>query len=143
LGSGPYFLRDMKTCPMNMEKNMDRYRILVVGCGSIGQRHARLLSERKNIDLFIADSSPECRAACAAVADAKEVFSEFDKALACQPDGVFICTPNYLHVEMAGQALDAGACVLLEKPVADTLAEARRLAAHSANGKVAVGYAGR
>lgn len=45
---------------------------------------------------------------------------------------VSICTPTDTHVDLAIAALDAGKHVLLEKPVAPTLAEAKRLAAHAA-----------
>jgi len=124
---------------------MRQFTILVAGCGSIGQRHARLLAERKDVDLLLADPAPANLQACAAVASARETFTRYGEALQRKPDGVFICSPNRFHVDMALQAVDAGAGVLLEKPVADTVADARRLLAVDAGArkKIAVGYTGR
>ena len=41
-------------------------------------------------------------------------------------DAVHICTPNELHFPMAEAAMEAGKHVLCEKPLASTMAEARR-----------------
>lgn len=119
---------------------MKRYSILVVGCGSIGQRHARLLAERDNIDILLADPLEQNIKACSSAITPKEVFSDYEKALACKPDGVFICTPNHMHAEMAVKALDAGACVLVEKPVDANVSSAAKLAKHPSSHKVMVGY---
>ncbi len=53
------------------------------------------------------------------------------RAEAARPDGieaVAIVTPNHLHVPVAIAALEAGLHVICDKPVATSLAEARRLA---------------
>ena len=46
-----------------------------------------------------------------------------------RPDGVVLATPNQLHVEHALQCIEAGVPMLLEKPIAPTVAEAERLVA--------------
>ncbi len=124
-----------------------RYRVLVAGCGSIGQRHARLLAERPEVDLFLADPLAANRAAAAAAAAVppRAVFADYGQALRAGMDAVFVCSPNHLHVPMTLAALAAGAHVLLEKPAAPTAAEAAALipARDRAGTQVAVGYANR
>ncbi|HYK63340.1 MAG TPA: Gfo/Idh/MocA family oxidoreductase, partial [Patescibacteria group bacterium] len=56
------------------------------------------------------------------------VYVDFDEMLAREhPDAVGIFTPNHLHCEFTVKALEAGAHVLVEKPMAPTAAEARRM----------------
>jgi predicted dehydrogenase len=62
-----------------------------------------------------------------------EAFDSLDEALAASSgeralDGVVICTPPSARVEVAERALAAGLSVLLEKPLAHTLEDGRRLA---------------
>ncbi len=55
-------------------------------------------------------------------------YSDFDEMLAREhPDAVGIFTPNRWHCEFTVKALDAGAHVLVEKPMAPTAAEARKM----------------
>ena len=66
-----------------------------------------------------------------AVAQAHDIpnaYSDFSELLA-QPDvqGLCLSTPPFVHYEMAAQALEAGKHVFLEKPVAMTAAEAKKL----------------
>jgi predicted dehydrogenase len=124
-------------------KSMNTYKILVAGCGSIGQRHANLLSERQNIEVLLADPLEGNLTACTAKTGPRARFRDYEEALAHKPEGVFICTPNHLHAAMALKALDAGACVLVEKPVDADLVQAQQLARHQARDKVLVGYANR
>jgi len=126
-----------------MEK--DQFRILVVGCGSIGQRHARLLSRRKDVTLFIADPVLQNREACKAAANVQKEYADYTAALSEGMDGVFVCVPDKLHVSVALNALNAGACILCEKPVAPGVAEAEKLLAaeRRVGRKVQIGYMSR
>jgi predicted dehydrogenase len=70
-------------------------------------------------------------------------FSNFDEALAqLVPDAVCISTYSETHAEYAVRAMEAGAHVFLEKPIADTLADAERViaAARRARRALVVGY---
>jgi len=120
-----------------------RVRILVAGLGSIGRRHARLLAERPEVDLLLCDPVAECRAdVMAAIGRPAVESADYDDALAAGPALVFICTPNQQHAPMGVAAIAAGADVFVEKPVAETVAEATQLvvAAESAGRRLHVGY---
>ena len=56
-------------------------------------------------------------------------FSELDAFLDAELDVVSICTPPWTHAELASQALDAGAHVLTEKPMAMDTQEAKSMVA--------------
>jgi predicted dehydrogenase len=70
-------------------------------------------------------------------------FSSYEKALVeVKPDAVCISTYSDTHADYAVMAMEAGAHVFLEKPVADTLADAERVIATARRTKRAliVGY---
>ncbi|MBN1942909.1 MAG: Gfo/Idh/MocA family oxidoreductase [Phycisphaerae bacterium] len=118
-------------------------RVLVAGLGSIGRRHARLLSERQDVELTICDPVEEHRKdTLATLTNPAAATSDYPAALSERPDAVIIATPNHLHVPMGLQAVEAGADVLMEKPISDTLADARQLvaAAEKAGRFLQVGY---
>lgn len=77
----------------------------------------------------IADVLPERARALAAQFDIHpEIYADAHEMLAReQPDVVSICVPNMLHEELAVAALEAGAHVLCEKPLAPTVAAAERM----------------
>ena len=103
--------------------------ILVVGCGSIGRRHARILRALGVHDLWVCDPVPTSCEALAAETPVTRTLDSFDTALAAKPDAVFICTPPKLHVPMSIQALNSGAHVFCEKPLSDTTEGLDELAA--------------
>src|SRR5450755_1209977 len=109
------------------------YRALVVGCGSIGRRHARNLKALGVQQLGFCDTSPEALKECREELNG-EVFGDYGEALEkFRPDIVLICTPPVYHVEEALAALRAHAHVFIEKPLSHEssgiqvlIAEARR-----------------
>jgi glutamate-1-semialdehyde aminotransferase/spore coat polysaccharide biosynthesis protein SpsF (cytidylyltransferase family)/predicted dehydrogenase len=93
------------------------YRALVVGCGSIGRRHARNLKSLGVRQLGFCDTSPETLKQCREELNG-EVFGDYGEALQkFRPDMVLICTPPVYHVEEALAALRAQAHVFIEKPL--------------------------
>jgi predicted dehydrogenase len=101
----------------------------VIGAGAFGRHHASkyaAMAPTGNAMLFaVADPSPETRAAivaqhgCEAVADWRELLGKVDL--------VSICSPAVTHYEIAKAFLNAGAHVLVEKPIATTREEAAEL----------------
>ena len=103
------------------KRNWVDQSVLIVGCGSIGQRHARVLSELGIADLRVCDSSSEQLQVLTAKTPVQMTYSSYQEGLHDQPDTVLIGTPPQLHIPMAIQALDAGIHVLSEKPVSDSI----------------------
>lgn len=106
-------------------------RIVVVGLGVIGRRHARLLARRAEAT---GDLSVElCDANEASLADATSgigpvrTFTSFDEALRSSPDMLLIATPHDRHADQTIAALRAGCHVLCEKPMSHALPDARRM----------------
>ena len=112
-------------------------RIVVVGCGSIGQRHARLLAQRPGLQVELCEPNPDCLAEAVAAAGVAESKShrDFSEMLRTQPDLVVIATPHSLHAEQTIASLHAGVHVLCEKPMSDNLADAERMAEAAACGQ--------
>ncbi|RSH77459.1 uncharacterized protein EHS24_003431 [Apiotrichum porosum] len=103
-------------------------RIAVAGAGLIGKRHIEEVSKSCDTVLVaIVDPSP----AAAAVAKTYGValYPTLDAlfASADKPDGVILATPNSLHVDGGLTCVSAGVPVIVEKPLGDSAAEARRL----------------
>jgi len=107
---------------------MSPTRIAVAGAGYIGQAHIDVALRSPHCTLSaIVDPSPSARA----VADRAGVplYATLDELLAQdRPDGLILATPNTLHVPQALQCVAAGLPILLEKPIATSVAEGRRLA---------------
>jgi UDP-N-acetylglucosamine 3-dehydrogenase len=110
-------------------------RIAIAGAGAIAER-AHIPAIRSLADAQIvaiqsrtADKADRlARAGWLGDADRPHVYSDFDAMLAReQPDAVEIFTPNCWHCEFSLKALAAGAHVLVEKPMAPTVAEARAM----------------
>ncbi len=104
----------------------------VIGCGSISQvLHMAGYLKTPGVDLIAG-----CDPARARWKEAKKIqpdirtFSDHRKMLAAEEfDVVSVCSPNKFHAEHAIAALDAGANVLLEKPVALSMKEVRDIKA--------------
>ena len=121
---------------------MSKTRIAVVGAGLIGQAHMRVAQASPTVTLSaVVDPAPAAagRAARAGV----PLYASLEDLLARdKPDGVVLATPNPLHVAHALTCLRAGLPMLLEKPVAPTVAEAERLvqAATATNARILIGH---
>ncbi len=98
----------------------------VIGVGAMGENHARLYSELQTVDLVgVSDLDTE-QAARVAAEYGTEARSLESLLEAC--DAVTVAVPTAAHHETVGACLDAGVHVLVEKPVAETRAQARDLA---------------
>lgn len=95
-------------------------RVFVIGCGSIGQRHIRNLRALGVREMGVYDPLAE-RSEQAAHDYGVTRHSGIVEGLASQPEAVIVCTPPHLHTAIARQAVDAGAHVLVEKPLANML----------------------
>ncbi len=121
---------------------MGRTRIAVAGAGYIGQAHMAVAQKSPSCSLSaIVDPSPA--AAAVAAQAGVPLYASIDELLAKdRPDGLILATPNQLHVPQALQCIAAELPILLEKPIATTVAEGEQLvkAVDEAGAKVLIGH---
>lgn len=119
-------------------------RVLVVGLGNMGLSHARAYAALDGYELAgLCTRSIARRADLPAAWAEVPRFPDFDAALAAvAPDVVSINTWADTHAEYALRAISAGAHVFVEKPLAESVADATRVvdAARAHNRKLVVGY---
>jgi UDP-N-acetyl-2-amino-2-deoxyglucuronate dehydrogenase len=121
-------------------------RAAIIGCGDVSVIHAEALSTMADAELVgVCDTHPD-RLGSAVRAHGVPGFADHIKLLdSARPDVVHICTPHSEHARVAVDCLDRGVNVIVEKPVAHTLAEAERLiaAADRSTAKIAVCFQNR
>lgn len=121
---------------------MAMLRVALIGCGRLGlEVHLPLLARRAEV-IALADSSDAALAAASALVPRAERCQRTSEVLALKPDAVVICTPTGLHAALALQAAAARIPFYVEKPIANNLAEARRLVGAAGEQEVpaAVGF---
>src|SRR5699024_10855884 len=121
-----------RTCspdPHVKETLMTKFRVGVIGAGSIAQSHLAAYSANEDVELIaVADMNLERAQAVAEKHGAERAYADPHELLADpEIDGVSICTWNNSHASWAIAAVEAGKHVLVEKPLARTLAEAEEL----------------
>ena len=103
-----------------------KLRVGVVGVGHMGRYHVGLYSELPDVDLVgVADINHDCAHRTAQQYNTTAYTNYHD--LIDEVDAVSIAVPTSLHHPVAKDFLDAGVHVLLEKPIAHTMDEARDL----------------
>lgn len=103
-------------------------RLAVAGAGLIGRAHLQAIARAPDCELVaIVDPAPAAPELAAQYG--VPLFTGLATMLDTMgPDGVILATPNALHVSGARTCLQHGVPALIEKPVADDLAEAQDLA---------------
>jgi predicted dehydrogenase len=110
----------------------DKVRIGIIGSGGIARAaHLPGYQAVEAADVVaVCDVMPGRAEAFAKEHDIPNAYSNYEEMLEKEDlDGVSVCTPNYAHKDAAIAALEAGAHVLCEKPMAMNLTEAREMAA--------------
>jgi len=94
--------------------------VLVIGAGSIGERHARCFLKTGRADVRICESLPE---RCREVADRCGIpgFTSLSDALRDPPSAAVIATPAQTHIPLALQLAAHGVHLLIEKPLSTSL----------------------
>ena len=94
----------------------------------MGRNHARVLSELPNVELVSVCDMDISTARVVASRHHAKAFSDFREMLdAIRPEAVTIAVPTAFHEEVALTALDAGAHILVEKPIAASLEASRAI----------------
>jgi predicted dehydrogenase len=102
-----------------------RFRVALVGCGRIAQVHCSYLRQLPQVELVGAHDIHRGRREAFSARWQLPTYAEVDELLsAAQPDVVHVVTPPATHPSLAIRFLEAGVHVLVEKPMALTVAEA-------------------
>lgn len=119
----------------------DLLRVAVVGAGHLGRHHARILSTLEGARLVAVVDTIHERAVEAAASSGARALTDV-RDLAGEVDAVTVAVPTELHRDVALPLLQEGIAVLVEKPMARSVAEADELlaAAAASGATLAVGH---
>ena len=110
-----------------------KVRVAVVGAGDFGRNHARVYRELVDAELIgIVDTNPE-RARKIASEFSTEIIPDIE-SLVDRVDAVSVAVPTIEHTRIGCRLLELGIDVLVEKPMAASLAEADALITAAARG---------
>ena len=125
-------------------KKPEKLRVAFIGAGGIAGTHMRYLAEMDDVEIVaqadISEASMQRWAEQYGIADS---FTDYGEMLTkVKPDAVSVCTPNGMHAPAAIAALEAGAHVIVEKPMAMNAGEAQAMidAADAAKRKLVIGF---
>ncbi|MGV3721647.1 MAG: Gfo/Idh/MocA family protein [Actinomycetota bacterium] len=116
-------------------------RVLVVGCGSIGERHARCFQKTGRCSVSFCDPRPERRRQLMEAYGFASAYATLEEALGEPWDAAVVATPAPLHVPQAAELVKHGASVLIEKPLSTGFEGIGDLEQLSADRGAAVGVA--
>jgi predicted dehydrogenase len=120
---------EIKAYPRNMNpyhSQQHPIRVGVIGVGNMGQHHARVLSLLKDVELVGVSDVNVDRGQDTASKHRVKFFDDYREMLT-HIEAVCIAVPTRLHYEVGMTCLKAGVNVLIEKPIAATIAEAESL----------------
>lgn len=115
----------------------------VIGVGAMGKNHARVYAELHGVELVaIADTNEDVARAVGSSAGVDYYSNYLEMLELKRPDVVSVAVPTALHAKVAIAALEAGADVLVEKPIASNLHEGRLIIqrAEELNRKLMIGH---
>jgi myo-inositol 2-dehydrogenase/D-chiro-inositol 1-dehydrogenase len=124
---------------------VDELRVGIVGAGWIAAVHGNCYRDSPGVRITAVTDPVPAKAERLAEQTGARVVADVDALIASGVHVVDVCTPPQAHADVAVQALEAGLHVVCEKPLARTLADARRIAkaADEAAGLLMVGLVSR
>ncbi len=127
-----------------MENQKMKLRVLVVGCGNMGSSHAMAYHTIDEFEICgLVSKGKSKQILNTKLGNIYALFDDFDEAIkATRPDAVCISTYPDTHELFAIKAFENGCNVFIEKPLADSVKGAERVAAAAkkSNKKLVVGY---
>jgi predicted dehydrogenase len=103
------------------------HRVLILGVGSIGERHLRCFRATGRAELSFVEINDSLRQAVAERYGIRHAYARLEDALADRPTAAVIATPAPLHVPLALRLAEAGVHLLIEKPLSTSLEGVDRL----------------
>ena len=119
---------------------MEKLKTALVGCGKVGRLHAKALARAPESHFVAACGREPVRTAMFAVAFGARPYCDVEEMIERERiQALTICTPHPLHALHAIKAIKAGVHVLIEKPLASSLADADAILAAARQTGVRVG----
>jgi predicted dehydrogenase len=106
---------------------MHKYRIAIIGAGTIGRTHIETALKNAAVEIVGVAEPSDGGKAWVQSHQVPWFAHHSDLLSATKPDGVIIATPNDAHANVALDCLNHDVAVLVEKPIADTLENARSI----------------
>lgn len=117
-------------------------RVLIIGVGSIGERHLRCFLATNRVQASICEPNDTLRQAVADRYDCQASYVDLDQALHNQTfDAAVVCTPAPLHVPMGLKLAEQGVHLLIEKPLSTRLDGVAELQQTVTRNKLSAGVA--
>jgi UDP-N-acetylglucosamine 3-dehydrogenase len=118
-------------------------KVAVIGTGMMGRNHARIYSQMEGVELVgVSDVNPAV-AKSVAQEYKTNAYTDYQELIMTEkPDAVTVAVPTVFHRNVTLTALDLGANVLVEKPIAHTVEAAKEMEdkARQNNLKLMVGH---
>ncbi len=108
---------------------LPRYRVGLVGAGSIAQHHVAALRGVPRVELVGVTDLDEARARALAERSGTRALASVEALRAAGADVIHVLTPPESHASVALSALELGCHVLVEKPLATSVEDCRRIQA--------------
>lgn len=117
-----------------------KHKLLIVGVGSIGERHLRCFLATGRADAVFVEINDSLRQT---IAERYGVpgFKSLDEALATNPTAAVVCVPAHLHISISTTLAERGLHLLIEKPLSTSLDGIDRLQTIVAEKRLTAGVA--
>lgn len=93
------------------------HNVLIVGVGSIGQRHLRCFQQTGRAEVALCEVQTEVRDQVARRHGVSCVYADLDAALSAGHDAAVVCTPAHQQLPLARRLAEADVSLLIEKPL--------------------------
>ena len=100
---------------------MAKHRVLIIGVGSIGERHLRCFDNTGRTEMAFCEINETLRTTIAERYGITRVYPDLDTAIQDHHDAAVVSAPAHLHIRLATQVVDAGMHVLSEKPLSTSM----------------------
>lgn len=115
-------------------------KTLIVGAGSIGERHLRCFQQQPGVDVALCEPNDVRRIEVAERYNVRTAFNSLSAAAEREWDAAVVCTPAHLHIDHSLQLLANTPAILIEKPLTTPSIDADPLVHAVRDKTVAVAY---
>jgi predicted dehydrogenase len=115
--------------------------LLIIGVGSIGERHLRCFQSTERVELSICELNDELRGTVGDRYGISKRFDHLEAALEDKPGAALIAAPAHLHIPLAQTCAEAGCHLLIEKPLSTSTVGIAELTQYVAEKKLVASVA--